>query len=373
MGGSFPGGPSGDEFHPDAALRLVTFYMPLPAPISTPGSTTVTIDLGEPCPEFEGVDMRVTSDGPSIPNSGNRFASIQLLQVSADTDIWGIPAGQFMSIVRDKNPELDWKDPADPGKSIPASTGVFTVAECVTSLKPDADDSVSEAFDRCLESLVDLSRAHRLVTREAIPIVSYEALPMMLPYVVRAFDSPGPPTAQMLGVFLVHPRPPFGITAQELSPRDMERLTVYLGSIRERHPGIPYAELRLESRLAHERYGAYRQSVVMAHTAVEVLLDTVLALMLWEEGVSAVDAAATVFSGYASARAVREFHPRLGGDWRTTGSGAISQYLNTLAPLRHRTVHLGYSPTQDESNQAQQVAVAVEDHIGRTLLAVLPV
>lgn len=350
-------------------MRMIAFYMPLPAPISIDRDFILTLDLGEPAPELHGLPIRVTEGIGPLPDEGNRFVSIKLLQTEVPAEILGVPDEVVRQVVKGEHPDLEALASVDGDEAV---TDVLlqpaTVAECVTLLREDVDDPVSESFDQCLEALGDLSRAYRTSTLRAIPLPTFGSVPAVVLYVLRTVTPPGDVELE-LGFFHAHSALPYGLTAEGLVPDDVERMLDYFSAMRRGHPGIPYLELRIEARLAHERYGAYRQSVTMAHTAVEVLLDTTLGLMLWEEGLGAEEAAARVFTGYASMRVKREFHPRLGGDWRAQGSGAVAKYLRVLAPLRHRAVHLGYPPTVAESAEALRIAGEVESHVSKRLLA----
>jgi hypothetical protein len=348
---------------------MITFYIPLPAPVSTSLEFILTLDLGKPAPELHGLTLRVTEDGSGLPEPGNRFVSVRLIQTEIPAEIFGMAAESLRRVVKDQYPQLEALAEADrTDVDDTESMQAATVAECVTSLREDVDDPVSDAFDHCVDAAHDLSRAYRMFTRHAIPVTTFSTVPPVVFYVLRTITPPGE-TEHELGFFFAHARLPYGIGVEEMSGEDTERMIEYFSAMRRGHPGIPYLELRIESRLAHERHGTYRQSVALVHTAVEVLLDTVLGLMLWEEGVDAEKAASQVFSGYVSARVKREFHPRLGGNWQTEGRGAVAQYLRLLAPLRHRTVHLGYSPTGAESAEALRIAGAMEDHLSERLLA----
>jgi hypothetical protein len=350
-------------------VQLVSFYFPLPVPIVTPGESTFTFGTSGAKPAPEGLNLRVTESVP-FPSTEKGFVSIRLLQTEVDADVFGIPLDELTAVVRSKNPALGEEEQVRRGVADGrASTRrAATIAECVTVLDTSADDPITAAFESCLWAAGSLSKAFRLMTRLPIPVVTQATLPPVIVYVVRTAVPPDEIQAD-LGFFISHLEFPCGMGADAMSPEDCERMLVYLQATREGHPGAPCTELRLESRLAHQRYGAYRESVILAHTAVEVLLDAVLGLMLWEDGVEPENAAAVVFSGDASTRLLREFHPRLGGNWKGNGSGAVARYLTVLAPLRHRTVHLGLAPTRAQSDEALQIVQEVQDHVFERLLA----
>jgi len=112
-------------------------------------------------------------------------------------------------------------------------------------------------------------------------------------------------------------------------------------------------QLIVAERLLHHE-GEYAAATVAAATAVEVMTDSLLSALMWEEHLSnpgapsAADAAAGFKEGKSAARAASELPRRLGGDWSSPG-GPWQRWRSGGATLRNRVVHGGYQPTRAEA------------------------
>jgi hypothetical protein len=125
----------------------------------------------------------------------------------------------------------------------------------------------------------------------------------------------------------------------------------------------------LDAYVSLERDGRFGDAVVSAQTGMEVLLDGLLALMLWEEGVTPEDAAAGPFSDIGFEKRVRtHFHRRLGGNWSTTGRGVMSEWAREVARMRGRVVHSGYRPSANEARRALDITVRVDAFIRKRVM-----
>jgi hypothetical protein len=114
----------------------------------------------------------------------------------------------------------------------------------------------------------------------------------------------------------------------------------FVGFFKRGHPLVAYGEMSQESYRALEQEGDYRRAVTYAQTAVEILLDRVLALMLWEEDEDPTQTAETIFSSSFPKRVRTHFPPRLGGDWNTRGTGEGQPAVRRRA-RRQRRLHQG--------------------------------
>lgn len=69
--------------------------------------------------------------------------------------------------------------------------------------------------------------------------------------------------------------------------------------------------------------------MILANTSCEVLLDTILALLMWEEGETAEIVAPVFEEGKMLRRVTQEVTPRLGGNWSTDRGAVGDWYRNT--------------------------------------------
>jgi hypothetical protein len=108
--------------------------------------------------------------------------------------------------------------------------------------------------------------------------------------------------------------------------------------------------------------------VIALATGAEVLLDSMLLHIAWEERLTPREAAALFDRSEGHSRRVATFFPqRLGGDWDPNGRGVVGTYFQRLVYLRHRVVHAGHEPTEDELSAAWDALFALEHFLGDRL------
>src|SRR5262249_7758628 len=133
--------------------------------------------------------------------------------------------------------------------------------------------------------------------------------------------------------------------------RDLEDVAAGLRGIPE--PRLLLSEWVYRARHAFETDSDNVNAAVSAYTATEVMLNQILLLLAWEEGLIST----TVYTGMRkeslSVRLRRRFAPRLPGDWDTRADGTVfREWKEHLAELRHRVVHEGYLPSLQETSRA---------------------
>jgi len=252
----------------------------------------------------------------------------------------------------------------------PVADAEGTVVEMAVLFDLDDNDywgSVSDAFDRGLSYIRDIQRAHHIVRREAVRLVTREILPAAIPVAVRRlYDDQGNPApleaplgVLMLNVSIVRETrgPDFNVAAAEALGAALETQTadgLFTG----------YLEFRREAQVALEHDGAYRTAVLFNATACEILLDELLAHMMWEEGQRPEDAAGTFGGPWLTSRVKQQYHPRLGGQWALDQPGPLLDWHHDVAGLRNRVVHSDYEPTLQETHTAFDAAKTLETYLG---------
>lgn len=162
----------------------------------------------------------------------------------------------------------------------------------------------------------------------------------------------------------------FGLTPEALAGEALEVLAVAADVLERGAPFAAYADLRRELAVQLHHDGNDRVAVVMAATAAEVLLDTVLLHLLWQEHADPGDAA-RVFdrSTRHQARVTTYLPARLGGDWVANGEGAVGRYFARVANLRNRVVHTGLVPSRKEALAAEAAVSDLESFVADRLVA----
>ncbi|MCB0929945.1 MAG: hypothetical protein KDB70_19005 [Mycobacterium sp.] len=96
--------------------------------------------------------------------------------------------------------------------------------------------------------------------------------------------------------------------------------------------------------------GDRRASVLSLAITCELLLDSVLSAMLWEEGQTPAEAAQVWASGSSVTHRIKSLYAvRLGGDWNLNGHRPIARWREHIADVRNSVIHSGRTPSEPES------------------------
>ena len=166
----------------------------------------------------------------------------------------------------------------------PSSTYMGSIAEVATPLLPTADldieHAVSDAFDRCIEELHGFSLAYQSVTKDRrFRPVTRQTCPMIVPFCFQTKDDA---TYFGLSNMTIHTGDAMPFEPEELSA---DQLREFQATWLRRRTGDPFSSYVDWSRSAHRSlnlHGDYAQSVIATHTAVEVLINSVLLMCAWE-------------------------------------------------------------------------------------------
>jgi hypothetical protein len=241
-----------------------------------------------------------------------------------------------------------------------------TVVEAITQL-PAQSGGESAAFDRCLVAINRLVLAYSYVQKD--PMVHPLSVRQLDPWAIlirRSINAPtgGRPIVYATGGLNFETvRPP-------LSAEDTGPIAEYLSLIARGHPLTPTSQFVLERARAQAR-GDHAATVIWSGIWMEVVLNTILRLMLAEEGRSSEIDDVFRRKGGLRGRLEREFPPRLGGVWQTReGSASVTRWWLTCQTLRGRVVHAGYLPSEAEARAAALSSGALDAYVGDRLAAV---
>lgn len=256
----------------------------------------------------------------------------------------------------------------------PPWPGRRTVLEVAVPLRlDDREDALTDAFNRGLETVRLVQRAYATFTQRPLKLATLRNLPMAVPVSEGHLWLEGEDLhSQMgpLGIFRVNV---FAAAADAAHPifgeTELERFGQTLDQLSRRTPFDTYAEIRREGWVQRDYEGNTRLAGLLAGIAGEVLLDTLLLHVMWEEGDSPESAAAVFDNQFHRTRVVAHYHDRLGGDWRSNGESPVARYLTELAPLRHRVAHGGHEPSRDDVEDAYELLGELEHYVGGLLAA----
>jgi hypothetical protein len=247
----------------------------------------------------------------------------------------------------------------------------YTVVEMTTPLvSPSGEhwipcvpnnDVMGPTLTRCIDGLIRIVNSYRHAEKILLPTPSRERLGLT----VMASTRPANPDAgswdaqghTVLNTFAMF-RQPFLRGGENPSKGMIEHMALEAMG----HPIAALMSLQADLNSAFACEGNYRGTVLLAHSSSEVLLDTALMGMLYEEGRSPADSL-TVFAKPLKTRLLTEYHKRLRGTWDTGGTHPVAVWLRDLLLLRHRVAHAGYSPSSEEAEAARNAHFALGTHL----------
>jgi hypothetical protein len=332
-------------------VLLAYFFVPLPDPLGLPNGYIYTVYQPE---SYESWVERHLSD--DSPPGEYVVASMRFWRVA---DEWS--AGRAVAqAIRLALPAGATKTDDSVGIEIEA-----TVVELVVRVDSESEEALSDAFDDGLLLLRDFQRAYHLLRKRPLQLVTRQRLPLGVPFGVRRGESPDAPFPDDLSLMLMHANVPW--RDPDLTEVEIEGLERAVQLQSEAAVFTPYVDLRREAEEALSRNGDSRAAVLFAASAAEVLLNNLLAHMLWEEAMRP-EVAATLFDAATLlARLRRDYHPRLGGSgWDLSPGTALGDWHSHLAALRHRVIHAGYEPTYEEARRALDALWRLDSYLADT-------
>ncbi|MFF8572811.1 hypothetical protein ACF06L_16515 [Streptomyces sp. NPDC015408] len=344
----------------------LTFFIALPFACPLQHGSVLSRTLDEPLEGCEALEVRATDQ--SIPlgdaDKNRMFVSLKFWQLKDTVDI-ADPLHGLLQVVHEvtgvgRTPE----------ETVPIPENTYrTVVEMVTAQNADKlenmDSALDEAFTRCFDMLSDVYSMSRLVKRESLP----PHVGMEQAQIAFWFGRfPGQDYSEESGgVYWISP--PSYFPTETMNEAEFEQLKVLLGRVWNGSP----LEVIMERSFVASQYlnqqGDYANAVIHAALSAEILLDSVLGLMLWEEQIEAPDfqAAVDIFdeakNGGLTSRVRREYAPRLGGIWNPSQKGPVRHWKDELAFLRGRVVHRGYRPSRAEAERALEVGDELLDFV----------
>lgn len=353
----------------DPLPRKFGMVIELPEPINIPAGSTYFTWTGKPRPELTNITAFRTMTAPAEPVElpWRSFVSLRFQQVQHPMPS---PVTEAQSLVLRSLLSGDDKfSTSESHGTLPTQSTYSTVVEVVTPLIEDDDGelSPSDAFDTCLAALNRYLRAYRVVFSEPIRPVTRERLPMAILYYLGdlrksgAWDSPS--------LLLLHMHPPRPYLPSPPDSTVFPKLQTVLGRLTKGDPIHVFLDHWLRADYALERDGDYSTAVVRAYMACETLLDTILTLMMWEEGLPPEDAASNAFDERTAKRVKTHFNQRLGGTWETEGNGPVAKWAQVLGGVRHRIIHFGYDPTRQEALSGMSVLRDLDEFVRDRLVA----
>jgi len=348
-------------------IRLVRYFFALPEPLSLPDGHQAVMYVGD----RDGSESR--DDDPLV--------SVIFHQVDAAAG----RADAAMDALRQTIDRAEGTPRSTKKWSSPKTPTPWTVVEAVTQWEspdeiPDEDvnrpthwSPRADPFSRCLDATRRVVRAYRQATETPYGIPAYVRIPsptlvFQADGIREAIELDGRPAEVVRPdgtwsgpdvMLLEHTNFPDPLRGRDFSADVEVRFVHWLGEQERGNPLNLWRERFIEARRAHDVLGEEGQAIVLANTSCEVMLDTILALLLWEEGVTVEDAVPVFEEGKTLRRVSKELAPRLGGNW-STEDGIVADWYRSAYRLRHRIVHGGYAPTARQASEAIEAAAGLQ-------------
>lgn len=343
----------------------------LPEPIPIPQKATWFAPTDEPAPELAGA-LHVPTPGADpieMDEAGRNFVSMRFWQMVDNSVAPFAGESELLRLAFDAMHPGKGDDSDGPNlyekvaEDIAADERYRTVVEAITFNSVEPTDVTP--IDRCLDALLKFHRAYRVMARTPLAELTVKRLfPMAFAFTRKVDEDAVTP----IGLLMLDGTWP-GMTGNT-SEID-QGLFDQVAQIQRRLDGLDpltrFMECRTDAAYALHGIGSYRDAVIHFGIACEVLFDSILGMLMWEEGLR-VDAAAEVFSTPITTRIKTQFHPRLKGTWKLD-AGELGEWSAKVAEVRNRVVHAGYSPTRDEAVAAEMAADGLRLFISNKLAA----
>lgn len=314
---------------------------------------------------YTGVEPPTTKSIKKVHDSGINVAwSIQIHRVSAiDSELSTMKATVQLAA------EIFGEEIEDRLTDAHLDPTELTVLEvAVPSLMLDDPASESEAFDVALEAARFLQHGYGMVTEIPTRLLTHTNVVPAVPMMRGQAFTGRLPSKEHLGLFLtpsVQARKRVGSGFAV----EMERLELALEAADEENPLAGLSEIRREALYQAEHEGNTVTSLMLYSIAAEVLLDTALFLLLWEEGVDPEKAFRIVRGDNVLGRTQDRVAKRLSVGWGERGDQTLERFKLDVYRLRNRVAHGGYLPTRDEMFTAKSSYFELERLVGDALAA----
>lgn len=367
---SSPSCPSDESSEPESVeIPCVWFFLPLPEPLGLPDHWIAGQVLSR--------GQVVRSEGPL----SGLHTSLIIHQLEPSADPFAIATADLSifassTMLRIPAPTTGADAVAAVGDlDLGAIKSVRTIAEVACPRHPTStDEELLAALDSAIGQVRSVQRAVAMATQRPLTLMTRRTLPPMVPMyegVVYAAEGGRPPDATRAILQQIPdcaPPTALGLRPDEYDDATLHKINVAMDRISEDAPFNVYSDLRREAMRQDHFSGSNRMTLVGLATAGEVLLDSMLLSMLWEEHTPPADA---VFyfdrSEGHTARVSRYFPARLGGGWDVNSTTPAGEYLRVLVRLRHRVVHAGHDPLNDEITASWACLFALEKYLSDRL------
>lgn len=354
------------------ASHLIYFFIPLPDCLELPDM--YELKMVEQTPAEKIINERIP---PVNLGASLRFHRVEypLTYVEDITTLFAVAEkslpepndGEHGSVNPDEtspsNPEAQMKTVVE--LAIAADGLNVEPATADSPANESFEDRLSEEFDRGIDYIRQFQRAYYLAQRQPIRLVTRESLPPLIPFGIREVyseDGEPLPFTVPLSMYITNSNIPIS-EEPYWNDEKHNRLSIAIEQHSNEGPLLAYMDLAREAEVAFQQDGNYRSVALFAASACEVLLDELLAHLMWEEGNRPEDVS-EIFDLTIAKRVKKHFHSRIGGSWKLDTEGPIRDWFANVAGLRNRVSHGGYEPSPEEARRSINTMSTLAIHLG---------
>ena len=350
---------------------IVGFMILLPDPVPLPPKSTWFAPTDEPAPELSRMlHVPVAGVEPiEMHDDGRNFVSLRFWQMIDDSTPRFAAESELLHSAFEAMHPRDGGEPDGPSLSEEVEEQLAddrryrTVVEAVTF--NSAESSTLTPIDRCLNALLKFHRAYRVTAPRPLAELTVKRLFPMTFAFTRQMDEEA---VTPIGLLILDGTWP-GMTGNvtEIDHHMFDQVAEMQRRLDRFDPLARFMESRTDADYALHGVGSYRDAIIHLGIACEVLFDSLLGMLMWEEDRS-VEEGAEVFSIPIARRIKTQFHPRLKGTWKVD-AGEVGEWSTHVADVRNRVVHAGYLPTRQEAIVAESAADGLRLFISNKLAA----
>lgn len=361
--------------------ELIQFIIPLPDKLPYRNQSTIAREFDELVPGLPLKSMSAIRKGEELPVGPQPlFVSAQLYQTHPSTNAFATVSEAIMLVIDRVHAGPPWLPVIrrrllrgrflkrlHSGRTGSPEINAITVASVVTPLRVGRrlNDEVDAAFERSMLWLREIVGDYRVRTGSPVRLPAPETMPGHVMYFLRDI---APRSKWREGSILRVGEFPFALS---LVPHDQEvgdGLVPSLHAYTSGHPTGVVLEHLVQADVASTRDGDLRASTVLLETSVEVAVDSLMGMLLWELKTDLQEARAQFAPRRGFTHRMGRIALYLPGNWDSRHGGPVGSWHQNLAKLRHRVVHEGYEPTRAEAALARTACVDMHDYIAACLL-----
>lgn len=357
------------------SIPCVWFFIPLSEPLGLPDGWMSEEPLTP-------VELLADSEPQSYLRSSLLIHQHESTQsyIADMIDLHALAASKVSRKKLTESAPVDLDDLAEAvGDSLDGLRRTRTVAEvAVPGTIAESEEELLKALNVAVEHVRFVQRVVAVATQRAVTLTSRATIPPLIPTFAGSLHETVEddvnyrlPTIESSIQWIVPDSAPplaFGILQQPFDDEMLQKVSTAADNLSRGGAFLTYADLRREAQSQRYLHGSDRMALVAVASAGEVLLDTTLLHMLWEEHV-APTVAAEYFDRHVghTARVSRHFPSRLSGGWEPESKTPAGVYLRDVVRLRHRVVHAGHEPSDAEMERAWVALFELERYLGDRL------